>query len=154
MKKSLIKLFMAFSMVLTFAGCTITITESDPEVGYSIDYDYFYSSFCSDDRDDTTCKDLAAGSFVRVEGDLIKNNRVIITAKLPGELNPNYEEEFYYEGRFSDDDGSYYYFTSVDENLGDRFYIYDGDFASLENKYEPWSYNFSNDPDLYKKRAK
>ncbi|MCQ2109548.1 MAG: hypothetical protein MJZ05_12400 [Fibrobacter sp.] len=158
MSKYFLKLLAALAVAFSFSACTITVVEDDdPEVPppaptYSIDYKYFYTSYCADDAVASTCEDLAAGSYVRVKGALNRNSIVTIITYLPGDEDPNYEEDFVYEGRFSDDDGDYEYFTAVEGS--DIFVIYDDDFASLESKTAPWSYNFSNIEDLFKKRAK
>lgn len=147
MRKSIVKLVAALSMVLAFVGCTIEITDAT----YSLNYNYFYTSYCADDSDPSSCEDLGEGSYVRVGGDLNYNAVVTIEMYLPGDDDPYYEEDFYYEGRLSDRDGTYEYFKAV--SGGDRVLVYDDDFASLEGA-AGWSYNFSNDVDLYKKRAK
>lgn len=147
MKKSIIKLVMALSMVLTMVGCEITVVEA-----YSLNYNYAYTAYC--EPTDENCEDQDASSYVRVTGDLVEGARVTIEAYLPGDDHPYLNEDFYYNGRKSDALGTFDYFVSASNNPKTYFSVYDGDYAVFEEAYGAWSYSFSNDPDLYKKNAK
>lgn len=154
MKKSIIKLLMALSMVLTFAGCEITVVEDDPVPEVPVlKFDYKYTSYCEGTGDDA-CEDQGTSSYVRIIGELIKGQIVTIEAYLPGSSRPNLSEKFIYAGRAEDELGTYYDFYSVSENPKTSFAVYDDDYASYyEEENEDWMYNFSNIADLYKKRA-
>ncbi|MCQ2089091.1 MAG: hypothetical protein MJY93_02460 [Fibrobacter sp.] len=154
MKKSLVKLLMALSMVLTFAGCEITVVEDDPVPEVPVlKYNYKWTSYCEGTSDDA-CEDLKSSSYVRIIGELIKGQIVTIEAYLPGDPHPDFSEDYYYDGRKEDALGTYYDFYSVSENPATSFAVYDGDYASFYMEDESWMYNFTNDPDLYKKAAK
>ncbi len=155
MKKSILKLIAALSLVLTFTACTITVVESD---GYSLDYSYRYSSWC---EDAVNCKDDGGSSYVRVTGDLTKDNVVSIEIKLPGAENPYYKEDFRYKGirrdESSDELGPFYYFEGV--GTDDALYVYyEVGYAYLEGFWDDetddmWAYGFSNDKAMFKKAA-
>lgn len=160
MKKSIIKLLMALSMVLTFAGCEITVVEDDPVPEVPVlKYNYKWTSYCEGTSNDA-CEDQKAGSYVRIIGELVKGNEVTIESYLPGDSDPYLSERFVYDGvksdALSDKIGvSYYDFYSVSTNPKTSFAVYGDVYASYyEEENESWMYNFTNDPDLYKKAAK
>lgn len=147
MKTSVIKLLAALSMVLVMVGCEITVVEA-----YSFESNYKYVSYCTD-KDH--CKRESESSYIRISGDLIKDNIVTIHAYLPGDPTmPYLDEQFYYNGRGEDNLGTYYDFQSVSESPATSFFVYDHDYATWFAEDADWMYNFSNIIDLYKKRAK
>jgi len=154
MSKMFLKLIMALSLVLAFTGCEIVVEEDTP----TLEYKYKMTSYCEGTSDDA-CEDQNASSYVRIIGELVKGNEVTIESYLPGDDDPHFSGRFIYDGvksdALSDKIGvSYYDFYSVSENPKTSFAVYGNVYASFyeEDNYA-WSYNFTNDASLYKKRA-
>lgn len=142
MKNSIIKLIAALSMVLAMVGCTVEV------ISYALDYDYTYVRYC----DDIGCEDLSSTSYVQVEGTLDEGSVVTIYAYLPGDQYPDYEADYIYNGRKSDNFGDFYHFVSV-SSAAEVFDVYDSDYAIYEANDGSWSYEFANSMSFLQKKA-